>query len=91
MWSWIRNKLVKQAIEKFGIEGDFDVRKQTIFNCISSNRLQVWHPGTESPLLEVEVILTSFIYKSSGTTKVKMRVMINNSNLHSFPKWRIVV
>ena len=58
----IRNKLVKQAIEKFGIEGDFDVRKQTIFNRISSNRLQVWHPGTESPLLEVEVILTSFIY-----------------------------
>ena len=66
----IRKKLVKQAIEKFGIEGNFDVRKQTIFNRISLNRLQVWHPGTESPLLEVEVVLTSFIYTAHRHNKL---------------------
>ncbi len=45
----------------FCIEGKFDVPKQTIFNRIASDRLEVWHPGTESPLLEVEVILITFI------------------------------
>ncbi len=45
----------------FCIEGKFDVPKQTIFSRIDSDRLEVWHPGTESPLLEVEVVLISFI------------------------------
>ena len=35
-------------------------------------------------------MLASQAVQMSGR-KVKMRVMINNSNLHSFPKWRIVV
>ena len=49
------------AIEMFRIEGKFDVPKQTIFSRIDLDRLEVWHPGTESPLLEVEVVLISFI------------------------------
>ena len=57
-----RKKLVERAITKFGIKGEFDVPKQTISNRIATERLEVWHRGTESPLLEVEVILTSFIY-----------------------------
>ena len=46
----------------FGIKDTFDVPKQTIHCRIHAERLEVWHPGTESPLLEVEVILTSFIH-----------------------------
>ena len=46
----------------FGIEGEFDVPKQTIFNRIALDRLEVWYPDTESPLLEVEVVLISFIF-----------------------------
>ena len=59
--SGIREKLIETAIQMFRIEGKFDVPKQTIFNRIALDRLEVWHPGTESPLLEVEVILISFI------------------------------
>ncbi len=60
--SGIRNKLVEQAIEMFGIKDKFDVPKQTIHNRIHAERLKVWHPGTKSSLLEVEVILISFIH-----------------------------
>jgi hypothetical protein len=59
--SGIREKLVETVIEMFRIEGKFDIPKQTIFSRIDSDRLEVWHPGTESPLLEVEVVLISFI------------------------------
>jgi hypothetical protein len=60
--SGIREKLIETEIQMFRIEGKFDIPKQTIFNRIASDRLEVWHPGTESPLLlEVEVILISFI------------------------------
>jgi hypothetical protein len=45
----------------FWIEGEFDVPKQTIFSRIDSDRLKVWHLSTESPLLEVEVVLIFFI------------------------------
>ena len=60
--SGIRKTLVERAIEMFGIEGYFDVPKQTVFSRIASERLEVWHPGTESPLLEVEVVLISFLF-----------------------------
>ncbi len=56
--SGIREKLVETAIEMFRIEGKFDVPKQTIFSRIDLDRLEVWHPGTESPLL-VSFILTA--------------------------------
>ncbi len=46
----------------FVIEGKFDVPKQTIYCCITSEWLEVWHPGTESLLLEVEVVLVSFLF-----------------------------
>ncbi len=60
--SGIRNKLVEQAIEMFGIKYKFDVPKQTIHCRIHAERLKVWHPGTKSPLLEAEVVLISFIH-----------------------------
>jgi hypothetical protein len=58
----IRKKLVDRAIKVFQIKGKFDVPKQTIFNHIASERLEVWHPSTESPLVEVEVVLISFLF-----------------------------
>ena len=60
--SGIRKKLVKRAINMFGIKGDFDVQKQTVFNRIDSEQLKVWHPGTESPMVEVEVVLISCVF-----------------------------
>ena len=60
--SGIRKKLAKRAIKMFGIKGEFDVPKQTVFNHIASEWLEVWHPGTESPMLEVEVVLISFVF-----------------------------
>ena len=59
--SGIRKKLVKRAIEMFGIKGEFNVPKSTIHSRIASERLEVWHPGTVSPVLEVEVVLISFV------------------------------
>jgi hypothetical protein len=56
--SGIREKLVETAIEIICIEGKFDVPKHTIFSRIDLDRLKVWHPGTESPLL-VSFILTA--------------------------------
>jgi hypothetical protein len=41
--SGIRKKLVDRAFEVFQIEGKFDVPKQTIFNRIASEQLEVWH------------------------------------------------
>jgi hypothetical protein len=60
--SGIRVKLVKRAIKMFSIKSKFNVTKQTIYNCINSKRLEVWHHGTQSPVLDVEVILISFIF-----------------------------
>jgi hypothetical protein len=60
--SGIRKTLVERAIKMFVIEGYFDVPKQTVFSRIASERLKVWHPGTESPLLEVEGVLISFLF-----------------------------
>jgi hypothetical protein len=60
--SEVREKLVKRAIEMFNIAGKFDVPKQTIFNHIKADWLEVWHSGTQSPVLEVEIILISFIF-----------------------------
>jgi hypothetical protein len=86
--SGIREKLVKRAIGKFGIEGKFDVPKQTIFCCIASEQLEVWHPGTESPLLEVEVVLISFLFTahrlccplSVGDTIALMNALISGTS-----------
>ena len=46
----------------FGIKGKFEVPKQTIHCRIHAEQLKVWHPGTASPLLEVEVIIILFIF-----------------------------
>jgi hypothetical protein len=46
----------------FGIKGEFDVQKQTVFNRIDSEQLKVWHPGTDSPMVEVEVVLISCVF-----------------------------
>ncbi len=62
MESGIRRKLVKRAIGMFSIEGEFHIPNQTIFCPIALEQLKVWHPGTESQLLEVEVILISFLF-----------------------------
>jgi hypothetical protein len=58
----MRDKLVTRAIEIFNIAGKFGVPKQTIFNRIKADRLEVWHSGTQSPILEVEIVLISFIF-----------------------------
>jgi hypothetical protein len=54
-----------RTIEMFNTAGEFDVPKQTIFNQIKANRLEVWHSGTQSLVLEVEIILISFIFTAS--------------------------
>jgi len=85
--SGIRKTLVERAIEMFGIEGYFDVPKQTVFSRIASERLEVWHPGTESPLLEVEVVLISFLFTahrlccplSVGDTIALMNALISGT------------
>jgi hypothetical protein len=56
-----REKLVERAIVKFGIKGDFDVPRQTIHSRIKAERLEVWHTGTTSPLIMVEVTLNAYI------------------------------
>jgi hypothetical protein len=81
----------------FGIEGKFDVPKQTIYCRFTSERLEVWHPGTESPLLDVEVVLISFLFTayrlccplplSVGDTIALMNALISgtshkNDSLH---------
>jgi hypothetical protein len=57
----VREKLVMKAIERFNFVGKFNILKQTIFNCIKLEQLEVWHTRTQSLILEVEIILISFI------------------------------
>jgi len=57
-----RARLVKQAIEKFNIKDkSFDVPKQTINSRIKNDNLEVWHPGSCSPVAWVEVIIKAHI------------------------------
>jgi hypothetical protein len=97
--SGIRKTLVERAIEMFGIEGYFDVPKQTVFSRIASERLEVWHPGTESPLLEVEVVLISFLFTahrlccplSVGDTIALMNALISGTpHEKRFIAWLLV-
>ena len=60
----VRVELVKEAIEKFSIKGDFDVSRQVISARIKSTNLEVFHPGTVAPLLVVETCLVAFIHTS---------------------------
>ena len=57
-----RARLVAEAKEKFNIKDkSFDVPKQTINNRIKSENLEVWHPGSCSPIAMVEVIIKAHI------------------------------
>lgn len=56
-----REKLIIKAKATFNVKGDFDVPKQTIHNRINSANLQVWHTGEGSPVIVIEVLLTSYI------------------------------
>ena len=57
-----RASLVKQAIEKFNIKNkSFDVPKQTINSRIKNDNLEVWHPGSCSPVAWVEVLIKAHI------------------------------
>ena len=57
-----RARLVAEAKEKFKIKDkSFDVPKQTINDRIKSERLEVWHPGSCSPIAMVEVIIKAHI------------------------------
>ncbi len=86
----IREKLVKRAIKMFVIEGKLDVPKQTIYCPIALERLEIWHLGTESSLLEVEVVLISFLFTahrlccplSVGDTIVLMNALISGTTSH---------
>jgi len=53
--------LVATAAERFEIQGDFDVPRQTIHSRIKAERLEVWHRGQTSPLIVVEVTLNAYI------------------------------
>ena len=57
----LRKRLVAQAKKDFGIEGDFDVSKQVIDARIKTGKLEVWHRGTPSPVLALEVMLNAFV------------------------------
>ncbi len=56
----LRKELVAAAIKDNEIEGKFDVSLQLINGRIKSGNLEVWHRGTPSPVLAVEVILNAF-------------------------------
>ena len=52
-----RERLVKEAKEKFKIRKDFTVTRQKIDMRRKAKKLEVWHPGAPSPLLLFEVML----------------------------------
>ena len=54
-------KLIKHAVARFKIEGEFDVPRQTIHSRIKAERLEVWHTGETSPIILVEVTLNAYI------------------------------
>jgi hypothetical protein len=86
--SGTKEKLVERAIKMFGIEGKFDVPKQTIYCHIALEWLEVWHPGTESSMLDVEVLLVSFLFTahrlccplSVGDTIALMNALISGTS-----------
>ena len=56
-------KIVDLAKVKFMLKGNFAVPKQTISNRKLTKRLEVWHPGFQSPLLIPEIALHAYIMK----------------------------
>ena len=54
-------KIVDLAKVKFKLKGNFAVPKQTISNRKLTKRLEVWHPGFQSPLLIPEIALHAYI------------------------------
>ena len=62
-----RMKLVKEAKSIFKIDdNDLDVPRQTIHSRIKSGNLEVWHTGSIPPLLEMEVVLKSYLLMASS-------------------------
>ena len=56
------HKLTSEAISKFDIsEKSFRMPLTTIQSRIEKNTLTVWHPGPNSPVLSIEVLLNSII------------------------------
>ena len=53
----LRQELIKEVISKFKVMGEFNVTMSTIHNRIKSINLTVFHPGTKSPVLEIEMLL----------------------------------
>lgn len=56
-----RRRLVDDAIKKFDLKPDFDVPLSTIKSRIQKGNLVVWNTGTQSLVLEVEVMLNALI------------------------------
>ena len=82
------DELVRQAREQFPLVGDaFSVARQLIDKWKKSGRLTIWHPGTESPVLPVEPILSEMITQarvsrrplSVGQCKDMMNEMISRT------------
>jgi hypothetical protein len=53
--------LITKAKSEFGLNNDFVVHKNTIWNRINTGNLEVMHPGEQSLLLHVETILKSYL------------------------------
>ena len=57
----MREKLVDEAKERFSIEVELDVPRQTIHSRIKAERLEVWHTGKTSPMIIAEIALNAYI------------------------------
>jgi len=55
-------RLTAEAKKEFNYEGEISLSLTTISSRMKSGNLEVWHPGVHSPILVVEVLLTSMIY-----------------------------
>jgi hypothetical protein len=58
--------LIKKATIFFKLTSDFDVPKTTIHCRIKSGILEVWQPGQQSMLLNIEVILKAYLFTVSS-------------------------
>ena len=57
----LRETLCKEAKSRFEIKNEFNVPRSIIQSQIKAERLVVWSPGPDSPVLELEVILNVLI------------------------------
>jgi len=55
-------QLTDEAKKTFNYEGNISLPMTTVKSRIKSGNLEVWHPGVVSPILALEVLLTSMIY-----------------------------